>query len=251
MGDNSGSESQALGVCAEVENTPYQAGRELCADYLCGSSDAFVNLLATSLLPRGYWFYVKGRIPEDKNPQEVDRKILDKYEINLSKWARRRRAVKGEAKLRYLRFERDFILIATHGKNRFYDHEGKQVKDARIKPIKWRGYSLSARQDQKTKKWHSLVRMQLHVYQEYKARILKYAAKVQKPGWWYGFFWNIPYMPYAGVNKQKFDLLRKVNRVRKTGGLEQIKWDKAIKFKRRAVKIYIEPEAEVVQTAKE
>lgn len=235
------SSAQAFGGCALEENNPYQAGRELVADYLCSSKEAFVQFLATNLLPNEYWFYVKGEIPEGKDVRAIDRKLLDLYGLNLSKWARARRRKKGEAKVRYIRVERFFVLIATYGRHPFFELEGKQIKDIRISPLKFNGYSISF------KKGHSSVRMQQPIYRTYKAKVLALAKKIRSPGYWYSFFWNLPFSSYAGINQEKFSLLRLCNRIRKSSGLPTLDWERAIKLKRPPAKVFVEPETETTQ----
>ena len=61
--------------------------------YYCEATsiEGFVQQLAVSYLKNGYWFYVTGFVPEGKNSETVDRKLIDRYEIDISKWTRARR----------------------------------------------------------------------------------------------------------------------------------------------------------------
>ena len=47
--------------------------------------------LACNLVNKGYWYYTAARIPADKNPMAVDEKLVERYGLELSKWARARR----------------------------------------------------------------------------------------------------------------------------------------------------------------
>src|SRR5262245_16793792 len=87
------------------------------------SVEGFVQQRAVSYLGNGYWFYVTGEIPEGKDPAKVDEKLLARYRIDLSKWARARRKRAGFANLQYIRFERFFVLLATHGVHPFFEEE--------------------------------------------------------------------------------------------------------------------------------
>ncbi len=60
----------------------------------------FVQQLAVAYVQHGYWFYVTGQVPERKCPLAVDAKLLDRYEIAISKGARARRKRAGGAQLR-------------------------------------------------------------------------------------------------------------------------------------------------------
>ena len=76
------------------------------------SVEAFVQQVAVSYLGNGYWFYVSGYIPKSKDLWQVDEKLIERYEIDISKWTRCRRKKEGKANVQYIRFDRFFL---THG----------------------------------------------------------------------------------------------------------------------------------------
>src|SRR5689334_21542193 len=106
--------------------------------YRCvaASVAGFIQQLDDSYLKDGYWFYVTGVIPEGKDPEKTDLKIIKQYEIGLSKWARARRKKAGFSNIQYLRFERFYVIMATHGSHRFFEEEKKRLKDVRETPIR-------------------------------------------------------------------------------------------------------------------
>ena len=106
---------------------------------------AFIQQLAVAYVARGYWFYVSGWIPFNKDAEAVDLKLIEKYGIDMSKWERARRKKAGLANLHYLRHGRTFILIATHGQHRFFEEEAAVIRDIRRVPFKLGGYSVSYR----------------------------------------------------------------------------------------------------------
>ena len=55
------------------------------------SLEGFIQQLAVCYVGRGYWHYVTGRVPPDKNASAVDRKLLLKYGVIMPKWTRSRR----------------------------------------------------------------------------------------------------------------------------------------------------------------
>lgn len=55
---------------------------------------------------RGYWFFVTGQIPVDKDPAAVDRKLIERYRGDISRWSRLRRKRAGIASVQYLRHGR-------------------------------------------------------------------------------------------------------------------------------------------------
>jgi len=97
-----------------------------------------VQQLAVSYLKNRYWFYVPGEVPVGKDPRAVDEKLVTKYEVSLSKWAKARRKKRGLAKVQYLRFERTFLLLATTGEHPFFEEEASNILDARERAIPFR-----------------------------------------------------------------------------------------------------------------
>src|SRR5438270_14075747 len=87
------------------------------------SLEGFLQQLAVCYVGRGYWFYVTGFIPPDKDPRSVDRKLIEQYGIEISKWSRARRKRAGIASVQYIRFRQFFVLLATEGKHRFFIDE--------------------------------------------------------------------------------------------------------------------------------
>ena len=114
-------------------------------EYRCVATSVagFVQQLVSCYLPHGYWFYVSGVVPLDKKPRAVDRKLLAKYGIGVSRSSRARRKAVGIANVHYLRYQRRFLLLATHGFHPFFDEEQKSIRDVRRVPIKFAGYSIS------------------------------------------------------------------------------------------------------------
>lgn len=211
------------------------------------SVHALVQQLATSLLPNGYWFYKTGTIPEGKSPEAVDRKLLEKYDIAVSRATRFRRKAAGIANLHYLRVrgERWFLLIATQGKHRFLVEESN-IRDIRRDPLLVEGYSVAFKQGGYLQKpveagepvpdpgWHSRVQIARKTYTEIKSEILDIALKYSAESLGDKFY-RIDYEPYAPVRQQLLNLLRVVNEQRKTAGLETIP-STAIRYQRRILK---------------
>ncbi len=130
-------------------------------EYRCvaTSVDGFVQQLAVAYITHGYWFYVTGTIPEGKDPDAVDTKLIERYGIAISKWARCRRKKRGLANMQYLRLGRFFVLLATKGQHEFFERERASIRDVRRKSIKFAGYSIGCRKG-RDGQWHASVRMQ-------------------------------------------------------------------------------------------
>lgn len=114
-------------------------------EYRCevSSVTGFVQQLVSCYLPHGYWFYVSGIVPRGKDPRSVDEKLIAKYGIGISRQSRARRKAAGLANVHYIRYQRRFLLLATHGHHLFFDDESQNIRDARRIPIRLAGYSIS------------------------------------------------------------------------------------------------------------
>jgi hypothetical protein len=179
------------------------------------SVEGFVQQLAVSYLANGYWFYVVGQVPEGKDPRKVDEKLVARYQIDLSKWARARRKRAGLSNLQYLRFGRWFVLLATHGTHAFFEEEASSIRDARKTPIRFRGYAISYRNG------HPHVRIEQEEYKRLKAYFLDLALhrSAERLG---SELARLPFEPYAPIRRQLLAVLRAVNRERKRAGFEPV-----------------------------
>ncbi len=209
------------------------------------SLEGFVQQLAANYLPHGYWHYVTGWIPERKDPRAVDRKLIAKYRITASRGSRFRRKQAGLANLHYLRHRRFFVLLATAGAHPFLAEEKARLKDVRVTPIIYGGYSLTVTRGQFLKKQSvdepaaidgkHRVRVQIArlQYAELKAYFLE--AGWRRPlGQVAAELYGLPFEPYAPVRKQLLNLLRLVNEKRQEVRLEKL-GPEVLRYRRRIV----------------
>ena len=84
------------------------------------SVDAFLSQLIR-YVSSGHYFYITGRIPKRQDPAAVDAKLIALYDIAKPRWARARRRLRGTAGIHYLRHDRFFALLATHGQHQFFN----------------------------------------------------------------------------------------------------------------------------------
>jgi len=204
-------------------------------EYRCvtTSVEGFVQQLAVAYITHGYWFYVTGEIPEGKDPTAVDAKLIERYGIAISKWARCRRKKQGLANMQYLRHERFFVLLATKGRHEFFERERESFRDVRRVPIKFAGYSVGCRKG-RDGRWHASVR--IHPQQFLTARSyftdvalsrsLKDLATALS---------NSIAEPYAPIKLQLQTLQRDINEKRKTAGVDLLSRD-SLQLRRRIVK---------------
>jgi hypothetical protein len=198
--------------------------------YLCvaASVEGFIQQLAVSYIANGYFFYVTGHVPEGKDPARVDAKLIDRYGVDLSKWSRARRKRSGLANIQYLRFDRLFVLLATHGEHSFFAAEGDRVRDLRRVPIKAFGYALSY------KRGHAHVRIEREEFKGLKAYFLNRATHRRAEAL-EDELRSLPYEPYAPVRRQLLQLFRQVNRARRLAGYSQLAID-CLRLRRRIVR---------------
>lgn len=202
-------------------------------EYRCeaASLHGFIQQLAASYLRHGYFFYVTGTIRDGKDPRDIDRRIIDRYGLAISKFTRARRKKAGAASVQYLRHERFFVLLATHGKHRFFEEE-VGIKDARETPIRYEGYSVSVRAGR------SCVRIDRGTYLNIKAYFEDVATKRSAEVLGRQLF-SLPFSPYAPVRTQLFAILRAVNRARQVAGFEAVP-KTVIRIRRVPVKTFEE-----------
>jgi hypothetical protein len=223
-------------------------------EYRCvaASPIGFVQQLAVHYLAHGYWFYVQGLVPEGKDPILVDKKLTAKYGIGSSRQSRARRKEIGIANVHYLRYERFFVLLATHGHHPFYDHEETSIRDARRIPIKFMGYSIGVKrggylrkrdpleQPVRDDRWRARVQIGRRHYQALKAYLLEVATTHSLEQLAMELY-SVPFEPYAPVRQQMLNILRVVNNKRRANGLAPLNSD-VLRYRRRIVKPFEAPE---------
>jgi hypothetical protein len=185
-----------------------------------------IQQLAVCYVRNRYHFYVMGCVREGKDPRTIDEKIITKYHINISKAERHRRKLAWNANLQYLRFGRTYLILATHGLGRFFEDEGKAIKDVRRVSIKLGDYAVNFAGDKVR------VRIEEEQFKNIKAYFTDVAVK-RPSSELAEQFWTLPYEPYAPVRFQLFEILRLVNRLRKASGLGSVP-QTAIRKKRRS-----------------
>lgn len=204
------------------------------------SVTGFVQQIACCYLRHGYWFYVTGQIPRDKDPRVIDAKLIQKYGIDVSESTRSRRKRSGRANLQYLRHDRLFVLLATKGEHDFFRDEAARLRDIRHTPLKYGGYSISyrhggrGRDGQPDRRRHAHVAIERQRYLELKAEFLNLATHRRAESLALAFY-QIPFEPYAPVRRQLLNILRAVNHARRTAGFRPLP-SAVLPLRRRVVK---------------
>jgi len=185
--------------------------------FVASSVVGFVRHLALYHVNRGYEFYLTGRIPERKRaaPEEVDRAIVEKYGIAMSKYARHRRRRAGEAAVAYYRHGDFWVMVATEGAHRFFDDNADSIKSFRRQPLVFGGYSIGIRAG----KLH--VQLADDFYRELRGYLVnqavhRSAARLAQE------IYELPVEPFGPVQRQLRKILREVNAERKTAGMARV-----------------------------
>lgn len=201
--------------------------------WVATSVEGFIRQLAIAYITHGYWFYVAGVIPEGKDPAVVDAKLIERYGIAISKWARCRRKKQGLANMQYLRHGRFFLLLATKGRHGFFERERASIRDVRRKSIKVAGYSIGCRKG-RDGRWHASVRIE-------HALLVALKSGLMEAGLHHGSHAlgtacaEIRHLTFGPIRRQLLGVLRSVNRVRRTAGLNTIDFE-SIGWRRQIVR---------------
>lgn len=206
--------------------------------YLVRDIHGLVQLISSNYFTQGYYFYTTGRIPEDKDPELIDVKLILKYQTHTARSKNHRRRKAGLACVKYLRCGRIFVLLATRGKSPIFQQE--TLKDARSSPLVLWGYSIGVNPQtlKVTTKVHRDTMRKLE------RRILERARWSERS--WKAFFWRFPFRPYAGVRTCVFTLLRALNQARKAFRLKPLNWRSCVRKKMKSIPAYIPASPEVL-----
>ena len=162
--------------------------------------------------------------PQGKDPAAIDANFsTNTASRSLANPAPRRKAA-GHANLHYLRYERFFLLVATHGKHPFFAEEAASIRDIRKAPVKFAGHSISYKQGGFLRKvggepaevdsrWHARVQIERDRYTDLKAYFLDLAVKRSTNTLAFELF-NLPFEPFAPVRQQLLNLVRLINKRR-------------------------------------
>ena len=219
--------------------------------YYCEATslEGFVQQVAVSYIARGkYFFYVSGRVPRRLTPHQQDDRMVKKYDVAKSKWARyRRRKRSGPdgkplANVQYIRHREFWFLLCTEGHHPFFEEHTKrdllgrvverEFHDVRTRPIVYGGYSISYGVRGVS------VRLSERAYEALRREYLGMAKcrreQLERE------FRRFPYDAWGGTLKQAFTILKAVNQERRSLGLTVVP-NACIPVKRRSVKPFEQP----------
>lgn len=197
-------------------------------NYLCNSWQYLLQQLVY-LVGRGYYYYHVGYIKIDKldKAKKIDEKIINKYNINLSKDQRARRKKKKLANFYYLRWNCIFIILHTDGNldieldDSFYDMrvKHKEADRLKIKVSEVLEFNIALQYKNSSDKRSVTVTLSNSTYKNFKAEIEEFIQQKQVKKL-EQFFENLRGLPaWNGVIKQEYKLLEEVYKLAKKYGL--------------------------------
>ncbi len=191
----------------------------------------FTQRIADNVIKYGYRYYVKGVIPDGKDPLAIDAKILSKYSIAVSTYTRARRKKSGRTSIHYARHQEFFVLFAHADENKqgnwFESEKGsglegeERIFDIWRRPLVYGGYSISSKESTVTGQRHVVVRIHPDEYRALKAHYLDMATKCSAKRLSKEFA-NFPFQPWKRVKEQRWVIFKAVNKRRKVAGLEPV-----------------------------
>ena len=207
--------------------------------------DGFLAQLVR-LVGHGYYFYFRGELKPSKDPEKLDAKLIREWRLDQPYWKREKRR-RGEApSIWYLRCERHYLLIATHGRNsdgdphRFFEEYGSTLKDIRKNAMYFCGYSVRYPHSKETGRRRINVRLDKPTFQFLRDTLCTKAirgpyhdrAAIEAE------FESLPFQPYREVRRQLQIILREANRRRsRYSGLSPAR-QKCIPRRTRVSRIY-------------
>ena len=188
----------------------------------------------------GHYFYVRVLLPEHKDATAIDAKLLARYDADRKRWQRKRRRLKQNAGVHYIRCRRVAVLMVTKGRHEtFYADHGSNISDIRRTALKVYGYSIrfntnankvSVRLDEQTQSKAKAHLETIAAWDSYRD-----VAKLERE------FMRLPYQPYAPVYRQLITIAKSVNRIRRKRGFDPIDLS-CVRTKKRLVKVFMEEE---------
>ena len=175
----------------------------------------------------GYVRYAVRHIPDHKELEQVDTKILKAYEVTFHRTTRANRRKKGLGNVIYIRYKRMFILLADEGKHEAFDRIRWLTFSTH--PLHFQGYSIGIKAGKpniivEPKRWKAIKKKALAIALHDRKIVVRH-------------FQQISPFTFAGITNQKWKLFLLVNKKRKRAGLAKIKWEEAVLWRGTKLRI--------------
>ncbi len=190
--------------------------------YVAVSEESFVQQAVLNFTKGKCFWYVHGTIKPGKEEQ-TDRKILEMYGIERSKFRKCRDMAKGIIKMQYLRFKNEYLIFASTGRPEKHLTDFWENEKGQIRNIKRNGVTLFGKYHvyQGNKMQVRIPKQEYRGMQEY---YLENATLWGKNHLENDLFSNVvsQYDMWGAVRFQMFNLIKKINKKRRSQGLKPI-----------------------------
>ena len=192
--------------------------------YVADSLGWFLSKMALYLRYE-YFFYSVIEIPEGRDLEKIDQKIIKTYQVSFCRVKRKRRKEKGLSNVIYIRFGHTFILMANEGEHGYFGEI--PFRDFRDEPFHFSGYSIGIKNGKANviispKRFKAIKKQVSGIALHNETKVTSY-------------FQRISPFRFSGVNQQRWKLFREVNKRRKVAGIPQIEWEMAKEWRKKSV----------------
>ena len=184
--------------------------------YVATSLGQFLRKIAIDYVRHGYYWYQLYTFKKDFSEQELERidtKIIKEYEITYHRTTRARRKKQGIANVAYVRWSNYYILLFTDGFH-YKKQEGVRLSDMREVPLQIFQYEVRVLQGK------GQVRINPDYLKRKRRSLLKSSYKGR--GEVLKKLHRLGYLNYPEINRQKFYLLKAINKKRRKANKPRI-----------------------------
>jgi len=177
----------------------------------------------------GYFFFCTFELAKDKDPEQLDAKLIELWNLDKPYWKREKRRRGRAPSIWYLRYDRFYVLLATHGKAPdggphpfFVEYQTTNICRYSLSCF---GYQIRYPVSKETKRRKLFVRLSKETRDELRERLLSIAVKerYRDPESIEAVVASLPWQWYRPVREQVKVILKEVNKVRRYAGMKPVR----------------------------
>ena len=206
----------------------------------------------TRLAGSGYYFVFYNQLKPSKDPSKLDDKMIRIWQLDQPYWKREKRRRGHAPSIWYLRYNRHYLLMSTHGRaadgeaHPFFEEYASQLFDIRKYALYFCGYSIRYPRSKTTGKHQAFVRLDKATYELLRDTLCERAIRerYRSQDVMEAEFERLPYQPYREVRNQLCRVLKQVNKRRsRYHGFKPVRLQ-CIPSRMRPVRLYDDDVAE-------
>ena len=189
----------------------------IVSGYAAETKHEYLREVANVFIPNGFLFYVFGLTIEDEPSEVTDHQVLKRFEAAK----RRSGGADVAAHVRYLRWNRYWVVTGTEKVLWFFAVKGRSVGDFREDPLIFAGYKIRAVRSKDGKGYEGCVEVGGGLFEGFAERWLKAAVSSSA----YEIATSIleaDFGDYPQVVERLERVLRAINERRKAAGLDLV-----------------------------